>query len=76
MKIPINRNTKLVLLKTLKNGYIEDDTLNELVQYLYSELSDEELDKRINELSRKLGVPPPITIEVIDKREQVIKNKQ
>ena len=70
-KIEINRETKIMLLKVLQNGYFEQDTLNDLIKYIYSDLSDEELNRQITELSSKLGVPPPITIEVIDRREQV-----
>jgi len=70
-KIEIGSKTKIMLLKVLRNGYFEQDTLEDLIKYIYSDLSDEELNRQINELCRKLGVPPPITIEVIDRREQV-----
>lgn len=57
-KIEISRETKITLLKALKNGYFEMSDLSNLVSDLYGDISDEELDERINELSRKLGIPP------------------
>ena len=55
-KIEISRETKTMLLNALKNGYFEQSDLENLVGYLYSEISDEELDRRIDELHRKLGI--------------------
>jgi hypothetical protein len=71
-KIEINRETKIVLLNALKNGYFELSDLENLTAYLYKNLTDEELNSRIKELSRKLGIEP-LTIEIIDSREQVKK---
>ncbi|GHV56584.1 hypothetical protein FACS1894182_03430 [Bacteroidia bacterium] len=73
-KIEINRETKIVLLNALKNGYFELPDLENITAHLYKNLTDEELNNRIKELSRKLGIEP-LTIEVIDRREQVIMGK-
>ena len=51
MKIKIDRETKIAMLKALKDGEIEEKALNEIL--------------------RNLGKENLITIEVIDRREQV-----
>ena len=73
-QIKIDRETKIALLKALKNGYFELSDLEHLTANLYKDLTDKELNARIKELSRKLGIEP-LTIEIIDKLEQVVMNK-
>jgi hypothetical protein len=63
-----------MLLNALKNGYFEISDWEHLTVNLYRDLPIEELNDKIKELSRKLGIEPLI-IEVIDRREQVIMNK-
>ncbi|MDR0603598.1 MAG: hypothetical protein LBG80_04755 [Bacteroidales bacterium] len=72
-KIEIKRDGKIMMLKALKNGYFEPTELENLICYLYSDLSEENKTTQIRELSRKLGVGEPLIIEIIDKREQVQK---
>jgi len=70
-QIKIGRETKIRLLKALKNGYFEWSDIMELVKSAYGELTDEELDSRIKELDRKLGLGQTVEVEIIDRREQV-----
>ena len=53
-KIEISRETKIMLLKTLKNGYFELSDLETLIGYIRSEMTDDELDATIKELQKKL----------------------
>jgi hypothetical protein len=54
-----------------RKEYFELSDLEHLTVSLYKDLTDEELNDRIKDLSGKLGIEP-LTIEVIDRREQVI----
>jgi len=58
-QIKIDRDGKIMLLKALKNGYFEWQDIDTLVKYICSELTDKELDERIRELNRKLGMDEP-----------------
>jgi len=55
-KIGISRETKIMLLNVLKNGYFEMSDLGALISDLYSEVPDDELNSRISELQRKLVI--------------------
>ena len=66
-RIEIDRDGKIMLLKVLKNGYFELNDLDTLVKLICSELTDKELDERIRELHRKLGMDEPP--RVLTKRE-------
>jgi predicted metal-dependent hydrolase len=68
-QMKIDRETKIVLLKAMKSGYFELSDLEHLITNLYKDLLNEELSNWIKDLSLKLGIEP-ITIEVIDRREQ------
>ena len=70
-KFRIDRETKIVLLNALKNGYFEASDLENLIIHLYSGLPKEELNEWISVLAKKLDVLEPIIVEVIDRREQV-----
>ena len=58
-KIEIGREEKIMLLKVLKNGYFDLQDIDTLVNYIYGKLTDKELDERIRELHRKLGMDEP-----------------
>ena len=74
MNIGITKELKIKMLQALKNGYWDNKELESFIVCLYGSLSDEELNTQIKELAKKLGVSEPITIEIIDSREQVKKN--
>jgi len=50
----IDKETKIVLLQALKTGYLDDAVFLQLSKQYHSNLTDEELDKKISELELKI----------------------
>ena len=69
MKIKINKLTKITLLNAIKNGYLEESDFIDILRGMPKKV----LEERMKEACALLGITEPITIEIIDKREQVIK---
>lgn len=70
-KLAIDKETKIVLLTALKNGYIDLNDLEKIEKKVCNGYTDDELNDRIKELSKRLGLNPPFEIEIIDRTEQV-----
>jgi len=68
-RIKIDRAKKIMLLNALKNGYFEMPDM----ENLFSGFLPDELSSIVKELAQKLGVSDLLTIEIIDRREQVEK---
>ena len=62
-KIKIDKETKIILLKTLQCGYFDTTDFEKFSKYYYSNLTDEELKAKIAEIDRKLGITRQSTPE-------------
>ncbi len=63
MKIKLDKQSKIEMLKAIQIGILDTDKISELKTFIdnlspshyFEQLSDEELDQKINDLAKKLN---------------------
>jgi len=71
--VPIDRDTKIVLLNVLKNNYFGQPELERLIDIQAKNLNEAGKAELLKSLALRWGTHEPIVIEIIDSREKVEK---